>query len=63
MGISVAGALGSRTEMRDGYEIFKNTYVNAKQMHLESVFNMLAKLRGITSDIKIIPTEPLGIEF
>lgn len=63
MGIAQAGALGTRTEMRDGYEIFKNTYVNAKQMHLESVFNMLAKLKGVVSEIKIIPTEPLGIEF
>lgn len=63
MGIAQAGALGTRTEMRDGYEIFKNTYVNAKQMHLESVFNMLAKLKGVQTEIKIIPTEPLGIEF
>jgi hypothetical protein len=63
MGIAEAGKLGSRTEMRDGYEIFKNTYVNAKQMHLESVFNMLAKLKGVVSEIKIIPTEPIGIEF
>jgi len=63
MGIAEAGKLGTRTEMRDGYEIFKNTYVNAKQMHLESVFNMLAKLKGVTSEIKIIPTEPIGIEF
>ena len=63
MGIAEAGKLGSRTEMRDGYEIFKNTYVNAKQMHLESIFNMLAKLKGVVSEIKIIPTEPIGIEF
>jgi ribosomal protein S25 len=63
MGIAEAGKLGSRTEMRDGYEIFKNTYVNAKQMHLESVFNMLAKYKGVVSEIKIIPTEPVGIEF
>lgn len=63
MGIAEAGKLGSRTEMRDGYEIFKNTYVNAKQMHLESVFNMLAKYRGVESEIKIIPTEPIGLEF
>jgi ribosomal protein S25 len=63
MGIAEAGKLGTRTEMRDGYEIFKNTYVNAKQMHLESVFNMLAKFKGVVSDIKIIPTEPIGIEF
>jgi len=32
-------------------------------MHLESIFNMLAKLKGVVSEIKIIPTEPLGIEF
>ena len=63
MGIAEAGKLGTRTEMRDGYEIFKNTYVNAKQMHLESVFNMLAKYQGVESEIKIIPTEPIGIEF
>ena len=63
MGIAEAGKLGTRTEMRDGYEIFKNTYVNAKQMHLESIFNMLAKLKGVQSEIKIIPTEPIGIEF
>jgi ribosomal protein S25 len=63
MGIAEAGKLGTRTEMRDGYEIFKNTYVNAKQMHLESVFNMLAKFKGVVSEIKIIPTEPIGIEF
>lgn len=63
MGIAEAGKLGTRTEMRDGYEIFKNTYVNSKQMHLESVFNMLAKLKGVASEIKIIPTEPIGIDF
>lgn len=63
-GIAEAGKLGSRSEMRDGYEIFKNTYVNSKQMHLESVFNMLAKFRGIAEpELSIIPTEPIGFEF
>jgi hypothetical protein len=63
-GIAEAGKLGSRSEMRDGYEIFKNTYVNSKQMHLESVFNMLAKYRGIAEpELSIIPTEPIGFEF
>lgn len=63
-GIAEAGKLGSRSEMRDGYEIFKNTYVNSKQMHLESVFNMLAKYRGVAEpELKIIPTEPIGFEF
>ena len=63
-GIATPGKLGSRSEMRDGYEIFKNTYVNSKQMHLEGVFNMLAKLRGIQEpDLKIIPTEAIGLEL
>ena len=63
-GIAEAGKLGSRSEMRDGYEIFKNTYVNSKQMHLEGVFNMLFKYRGIEdAELHIIPTEPIGFEF
>lgn len=62
-GIAEAGKLGSRTEMRDGYEIFKNTYVNAKQMFLESTFNMLAGYAGYAEDLKIIPTEPIGMEL
>jgi hypothetical protein len=62
-GIAEAGKLGSRTEMRDGYEIFKNTYVNAKQIELESVFNMFAGFAGYPEDLKIIPCEPVGIEL
>jgi hypothetical protein len=63
-GIAEPGKLGARSEMRDGYEIFKNTYVNSKQMHLEGVFNMLAKYRGVAEpELTIIPTEPIGFEF
>ena len=63
MGIAEAGKLGTRSEMRDGYEIFKNTYINSKQMHLESVFNMLSMINGVTSELKLVSVEPLGIEF
>jgi DNA-binding Lrp family transcriptional regulator len=62
-GISTPGQLGSRQQMRDSYEIFKNTYVNDKQIFIEQIFNVLAKLRGATSEIKIAPVEPIGIEF
>lgn len=62
-GIAVAGKLGTRTEMRDGYEIFKNTYVNGKQMFLESFMNDMSKYFGYSEEMKIIPTEPVGIEF
>lgn len=62
-GIAQAGSLGSRSEMKDGYEIFRNTYVNSKQMFLEGSFNMLAGYAGYEEDLRIIPTEPIGIEL
>jgi hypothetical protein len=62
-GISTPGQLGSRQQMRDSYEIFKNTYVNDKQVYLEQVFNVLAKLRGASSELEIVPVEPIGLEF
>lgn len=62
-GISTPGQLGTRQQMRDSYEIFKNTYVNDKQVYLEQVFNVLAKLRGATVELQIVPVEPIGIDF
>jgi len=62
-GIAVAGKLGTRTEMRDGYEIFKNTYVNGKQQFLESFVNTMAGYFGYSEEMRIIPAEPIGIEF
>ena len=62
-GIAEPGQLGSRTQMRDSYEIFKNTYVNDKQQFLEGIFSQLARLKGATSDITIIPVEPIGFEL
>ncbi len=38
-GVLVEGSLGTRSEIRDGYEVFKNTYVNDKQQFLEAIFN------------------------
>ena len=62
-GISEPGKLGTRTEMRDGYEIFKNTYVNDKQQFLESIFNMIARLKGAKEEIYIQAVEPISFEF
>lgn len=62
-GIAVPGKLGTRTEMRDGYEIFKNTYVNGKQQFLESFMNTMAGYFGYSEEMRIIPAEPIGIEF
>ena len=62
-GIAEPGQLGTRNQMRDAYEIFKNTYVNDKQQSIEKVFTKLAKQKGATSDLKIIPLEPIGLEL
>ena len=62
-GILVEGSLGTRSEIRDGYEVFKNTYVNDKQQFLESIFNKLAKINGVGSDLYIKPVEPISFEF
>lgn len=57
-GIRVEGQLGGRSEIRDAYEIMKNTYVNDKQQSLELLFK---EITGVES--KIIPVEPIGFEF
>jgi hypothetical protein len=62
-GILVEGSLGTRSEIRDGYEVFKNTYVNDKQQYLESIFNSLAEINGVTSELYIKPVEPINFEF
>ena len=62
-GILVEGSLGTRSEIRDGYEVFKNTYVNDKQQYLETIFNSLAEINGITTELYIKPVEPINFEF
>jgi len=62
-GIAEPGKLGTRSELRDAYEIFKNTYVSDKQQHLEQVFNRLAEIKGAQEPISIIPVEPIEFEF
>jgi hypothetical protein len=62
-GIAEPGKLGSRTEMRDAYEIFKSTYCNDKQQFLEAVFNRLAVIKGAKSEMYIKPVEPIGFEL
>lgn len=62
-GISQPGKLGTSTELKDAYEIFKNTYANDKQMQLEGVFNMLAKLKGETETLKIQPLDPIDMQI
>ena len=62
-GIAEPGKLGTRQEMRDGYEIFKNTYINYKQRQIEAVINMIGSYRGVKEPMTLIAVEPIGIEF
>ena len=62
-GIAEPGKLGSRQEMRDGYEIFKNTYVNYKQRQVEAIINMIGSYRGVKEPMSIQAVDPIGIEF
>jgi DNA-binding Lrp family transcriptional regulator len=62
-GIKTPGQLGGRTEIRDAYEIFNNTYVRSRQANLELVFTKLMQLSGLNVEAKIKPVQPLGFEF
>lgn len=62
-GIKTEGQLGGATELMTAYDIFKSTYANDKQQFLEGIFNMLARIKGATSDLYIKPVEPVGIVF
>lgn len=62
-GIQEPGQLGTRSQMRDAYEIFKNTYINDKQQFVEQVFTKLARIKGAVSDLNIIPVEPISYEL
>jgi hypothetical protein len=62
-GIKVEGQLGGRSEIRDAYQIFSNTYVNERQQAHEETFTKLMNLAGIPGEHTITPVEPLGFEF
>jgi hypothetical protein len=62
-GIKTEGQLGSRTEIRDSYEIFNNTYVAERQDEFNQVFTDFRNLKGEVGEFNIVPLEPLKFEF
>ena len=62
-GIKTEGQLGGRSEIRDAYQIFQNTYINERQQEHEITFSKLMNLAGIPGEHIIIPVEPLSFEF
>jgi hypothetical protein len=63
MGIKTEGQLGSRSEIRDAYEIFNNTYVQERQEEFNIMFTQLRNLKGEQGEFTIQPVEPLKFEF
>jgi hypothetical protein len=62
-GIKTEGQLGGATELQNAYEIFKNTYANDKQRFIESSMNMLARIKGATEEMHIVPLEPISFQL
>ena len=62
-GIKTEGQLGGRSELREAYQLFQNTYINAKQRALEETINYLYKFNDITAKLELKPTEPISFEF
>ena len=62
-GIKTEGQLGASSELQLAYEIFKNTYANDKQRFLESLFNMIARIKGATDEMHIVPLEPISFQL
>lgn len=62
-GIKTEGQLGGASELQNAYEIFKNTYANDKQRFIESSMNMLARLKGATEEMHIVPVEPISFQL
>ena len=60
-GIMEPGKLGGRNELQDAYEIFKNTYINKKQMAMEEIIRCLSPYIGISGEEKLIPVAPIGV--
>ena len=62
-GIKTEGQLGGRSEMREAYELFQNTYVNTKQRNLEETINYLYKFNDLSALLELRKTEPINFEF
>jgi hypothetical protein len=62
-GIKEDGIFSSRSQVRDSYDLFQNTYVNGRQRFLEEIFNGLLGVQGFDGRIYIADTEPIGREY
>jgi hypothetical protein len=62
-GIQQAGKLGNSSELKIAFDIFKNTYANAKQRNIENIVKYFASVVGVVGDFKIKDIEPVGLDL
>jgi hypothetical protein len=62
-GIMTAGKLGESTQLKEGFEIFKNTYVDGKQISFEESLNFITSFMGVKGKYKLKPLDPIGFQL
>lgn len=62
-GIQEPGKLGSATELKTAYEIFKNTYVTNKQRQIEDIVGYFSGIANVPAEYKLKDVEPVGMEL
>ncbi len=62
-GISTEGALGDRNSTDLKYELFKKTYIQARQKAMEETWNFVLQLTGIGGKVEIKEFVPLDVQY
>lgn len=62
-GVKESGQLGGNEEIKNSYDIFKNTYVNEKQNNIEGIVSILSMICGVPSKWEIKQVDPIGFRF
>ena len=62
-GVKPEGIFATRNQIRDSYELFQKTYVNARQKFIEEIFNGFASMNDLPQRLTIQDTEPISQEF
>jgi hypothetical protein len=59
VGIKTSGELGTKDQINDSYELYKNTYIIPNQAEIEKDFNYLLKLKGFSNRIYLKELDPI----
>jgi hypothetical protein len=62
-GVMTAGKLGESTQLKEGFEIFKNTYVDGKQISFEESLNYVTSFMGVKGEYKLKQFDPIGFQL